>query len=440
MSTCKPVGKINEKSQLSGAPRALRSFGLSGLFLAAVLSAGVLSVSLSSGCGSGKKGAARPLAKPGPQPGAEEGLRVPFSDSGEFVLKVKGSPLARVSFQWREDGSYESKRTLSMAGKTRTTTMKVQVDDQGRWETISVDKPRGEMKVKRTPSGAALVYRGRTTTVDWSEGGAGAKSGREREGKGEGKRKGRGKKAGEEKRAEKAGGETEEVAHKSSEPVLYEAFAPALIRGILHAYEVKRGRDASAKAKGKKRKVRVFFFSKVKPVEVGLLGEEVFTPKSGRGSKEARREKETSSSRAQPSATALPSVKVRRYVVDLLGTEVIVMAGARSRVLSVAVPSRYALWYRKGYEALGKRAMRRGGEGPGPISKPVHEIVVQKNVQVPMRDGVKLATDIYRPKKKGKYPVILVRTPYKKDLAEINGRFYAARGYAFDVQECRGRF
>jgi len=36
--------------------------------------------------------------------------------------------------------------------------------------------------------------------------------------------------------------------------------------------------------------------------------------------------------------------------------------------------------------------------------------------------------------------VILVRTPYKKEMLEVQGRFYARRGYAYAVQDCRGRF
>jgi putative CocE/NonD family hydrolase len=68
-----------------------------------------------------------------------------------------------------------------------------------------------------------------------------------------------------------------------------------------------------------------------------------------------------------------------------------------------------------------------------------------------MRDGVKLATDLYFPAVKAsagaaaakvpeKLPVILVRTPYKKDMDEILGNFYAHRGYVLAVQDCRGRF
>ena len=43
------------------------------------------------------------------------------------------------------------------------------------------------------------------------------------------------------------------------------------------------------------------------------------------------------------------------------------------------------------------------------------EVTVQKDIMVPMRDGVRLATDLYLPKGAGaKLPVILMRTPYNK--------------------------
>ena len=50
---------------------------------------------------------------------------------------------------------------------------------------------------------------------------------------------------------------------------------------------------------------------------------------------------------------------------------------------------------------------------------------VEKNVMVPMRDGIKLATDIYFPAEKGKgldgtFPVIFHRTPYNKESINLN--------------------
>ena len=43
-------------------------------------------------------------------------------------------------------------------------------------------------------------------------------------------------------------------------------------------------------------------------------------------------------------------------------------------------------------------------------------ILIEKNIAVPMRDGVKLATDVYRPAEDGRYPVIIQRLPYNTDL------------------------
>ncbi len=67
-------------------------------------------------------------------------------------------------------------------------------------------------------------------------------------------------------------------------------------------------------------------------------------------------------------------------------------------------------------------------------------------VMVPMRDGVKLATDVYRPTKNdapldGRGPVVLIRTPYDKgDGKSPDGRYFAGHGYTVVIQDTRGRF
>jgi len=63
-----------------------------------------------------------------------------------------------------------------------------------------------------------------------------------------------------------------------------------------------------------------------------------------------------------------------------------------------------------------------------------------KTVNVPMRDGVKLATDIYRNPSVDLAPVLLMRTPYNKDRAKAAAERYAVAGYIAVVQDCRGRF
>ncbi len=75
----------------------------------------------------------------------------------------------------------------------------------------------------------------------------------------------------------------------------------------------------------------------------------------------------------------------------------------------------------------------------------VYEVEVETDVMVPMRDGVRLATDIYRPAKDGtpldeKLPAIVTRLPYGKGGHKNTGSYYAARGYVFVAQDTRGRF
>lgn len=61
---------------------------------------------------------------------------------------------------------------------------------------------------------------------------------------------------------------------------------------------------------------------------------------------------------------------------------------------------------------------------------------------VELRDGVKLATSVYLPLGEGPWPVILSRTPYRKDLrgGENASAAYTDHGYARVVQDVRGRF
>ena len=72
-------------------------------------------------------------------------------------------------------------------------------------------------------------------------------------------------------------------------------------------------------------------------------------------------------------------------------------------------------------------------------------VVLQSDVMVAMRDGIQLATDIYLPAQGGKarsgrFPAVLMRTPYNKEVrANPFARYFAARGYAVVVQDVRAR-
>lgn len=81
--------------------------------------------------------------------------------------------------------------------------------------------------------------------------------------------------------------------------------------------------------------------------------------------------------------------------------------------------------------------------------------VSRSTAMVPMRDGVRLATDVYLPAGGGPFPTLLERTPYGRNAearrersvarprpllrGEVAAQF-AAHGYAVVVQDCRGRF
>jgi putative CocE/NonD family hydrolase len=67
--------------------------------------------------------------------------------------------------------------------------------------------------------------------------------------------------------------------------------------------------------------------------------------------------------------------------------------------------------------------------------------ITQESVRIPMRDGVKLAANVFRPQAGGKLPVILVRTPYNKGKEISRGhRFFVENGYVVVVQDVRGKY
>jgi putative CocE/NonD family hydrolase len=70
-----------------------------------------------------------------------------------------------------------------------------------------------------------------------------------------------------------------------------------------------------------------------------------------------------------------------------------------------------------------------------------NRITMTYDVRIPMRDGVTLSADVYRPNSADPAPIILVRTPYDNGVAGhvAAGKLWASRGYAYVVQDVRGR-
>ena len=124
--------------------------------------------------------------------------------------------------------------------------------------------------------------------------------------------------------------------------------------------------------------------------------------------------------------------------------------------------------FRTTRNSLSRRAFARLGLGLGVLTftgrakaeDAPYEMAFESKITVPMRDGVRLATDIYRPARDGapipgRFPVILERTPYGRDVVSRSERtatdarpktraevalFFVSRGYIVIYQDCRGRY
>ena len=64
--------------------------------------------------------------------------------------------------------------------------------------------------------------------------------------------------------------------------------------------------------------------------------------------------------------------------------------------------------------------------------------VKTETIAVPMRDGIKLTTDIYRDDAVNKAPVVLMRTPYDRTKVKGTAEKFAKAGYIAVMQDCRG--
>lgn len=133
------------------------------------------------------------------------------------------------------------------------------------------------------------------------------------------------------------------------------------------------------------------------------------------------------------------SVTVTHYLMSIAGdignVDFDLKADKEGRVLIWKVPSQQYVAIREGYEALAAPEKPTDSK----LSAPTYEVKHESKVFVPMRDGVKLAADIYRPDAPGVFPVILQRTPYGREKA-LEATYYAKRGYVFVAQDVRGKF
>jgi putative CocE/NonD family hydrolase len=93
------------------------------------------------------------------------------------------------------------------------------------------------------------------------------------------------------------------------------------------------------------------------------------------------------------------------------------------------------------------RGLHAQAQAPFVSTRPAeHAVTVERDVMMPLRDGVKVAADIYHPADggrplEGRFPALLTRTPYSKgDGNSAEGLYYAARGYVVVANDTRGRY
>lgn len=185
--------------------------------------------------------------------------------------------------------------------------------------------------------------------------------------------------------------------------VLFENLSPLLVHGILCAYDARRGGAQTVPVLALPQTMVDATVTRQEPVQRAIQGRDV---------------------------------TLARHSLSLAGVDVEVWSDAASgHIHLIDIPSQHAAFVREGWEAL-----RIAPVDDPLLSRPVFDVIEERDLRVPMRDGVALATNIYRPRTDDKVPVILIRTPYKKEISELQARYYARRGYAVAVQDVRGRF
>jgi putative CocE/NonD family hydrolase len=73
----------------------------------------------------------------------------------------------------------------------------------------------------------------------------------------------------------------------------------------------------------------------------------------------------------------------------------------------------------------------------------MHDVVIDQGVAMTTRDGVELVADVYRPDADGRFPTLVVRTPYGRNVPLASSlrdaEFFSRHGYVVVHQDTRGR-
>lgn len=89
-------------------------------------------------------------------------------------------------------------------------------------------------------------------------------------------------------------------------------------------------------------------------------------------------------------------------------------------------------------KVFGNSKPKAGEKNPGTEPDETLNVITQRDVAVPMRDGVVLRANVFRPDRGGPYPVLVLRTPYGKPSGGMDR--YVIAGYIVVTQDARGRY
>lgn len=132
---------------------------------------------------------------------------------------------------------------------------------------------------------------------------------------------------------------------------------------------------------------------------------------------------------------SVASGKVRRYRLQIGMADEQLSLAEDNRLVGMDVPGQKLRFVADGWQALYTDPFAKYPE----LSPSVHKVRKLELQRLKTRDGVELVQDVFLPEEPGRYPTVLVRTPYDRHSEEAAADFYARRGYAYVVQDCRGR-
>jgi putative CocE/NonD family hydrolase len=192
-----------------------------------------------------------------------------------------------------------------------------------------------------------------------------------------------------------------EVALKVTTPALLGAFIPEFTSTLF----------AEWKKDPTKKKFDVFFIDSLAPMSVDVVN------------------------KPMTAVLASGTHALTMLTVTAAGIDIQYAFTAQGDLVGMQVPAQKFGAFKEGWEGVFTSPVMKYKE----LSQPIFEVAKESAVATPMRDGVKLISDVVRPKDELKHPVILIRTPYGRKASALEGEFWASRGYVLVAQDVRGR-